>query len=764
MNFKYNSYDHHYEVSQLDQFLTEVGKIELVDKSQRLSYYNVAAAFDIETTSLIVNKDAKFATMYIWQLGINGVSLIGRTWDEFRTVLSKIQSVYSLSHNKRLVIYVHNLAYEFQFMRNQIKWEKDKKGNDAIFSLKKRRPIYALSAYGIEFRCSYFLSNCALGYIGAEMLFKYPVQKLLGDLDYSKIRHFKTQLTNQELEYCLNDIRVVMSYIQEKIENEGSILEIPLTNTGYVRKFTRDYCMGKFIEDPDLAYKRGCEYRAMMRSLRITSGKEYVQLKSAFAGGFTHASPTKSMTGEKINNKQLSYFTNVGSADLTSSYPYTMVSSYFPMSTGTFIGKVDYPEQFNTFLNNFCCLFTLTLYDVQQLFPYESYISYSKCNDISDDAIVQNGRVVEASFLTIDVTELDFDIISRVYSWDPTNIKVDNMRVYDRGYLPKVFIQSILELYAAKTTLKGVPDKEVEYLIKKGMLNSTYGMAVTDIVRDDAIYVDGEWESIEADADSQLVDYNKGYSRFLFYPWGVWVTAHARHNLWDAIFEFGEDYIYADTDSIKGLNFDKHTQFFEAYNAKVKMKLYLMCDWYDIPKSYVEPLTVKNEPKLIGVWDREKDYAKFRTIGAKRYLYEYKNGELGLTVAGVNKNMALPYMLHKFCGFDYELCKMAYNKDPRYKDEQEKALEEVIKQHNNGISYDPIFDNFDESLTIPEGFSGKSVHTYVDFPYAAFVKDYLGSTELCFEQSYTHLEPTGYDFSIKKQYLEFLCGIQTHVE
>lgn len=756
MAFKYNSYDHYYTFSQLTEFLEEVGELELVAQHERLQYYNVPAAFDIETSS-VYDGNVKFATMYVWQFGLNGVCIIGRTWLEFKQLLGRLTQHLRLTHRKRLIVYVHNLAYEFQFMRKQIKWAKDKDGSDVVFSLKKRRPIYALAECGIEFRCSYFLSNCALSYIGAEMLFKYPVQKMVGDLDYNLVRHSQTPLSPKEIEYCLNDIRVVMSYIQEKIENDGSIIEIPLTNTGYVRKFTRKYCMGDFEKDPEVGRKKGMEYRAIMRNLQITSDKEYAQLKSAFAGGFTHASPTKSRRGQG----NLPYYTNVGSADLSSSYPYTMVSSYFPMSSSTYIGDVTYPDQFQKLIDNYCCLFTVTIYDIYQIFPWESYISVSKCTDKSDYYIAQNGRLCEADYITLNCTELDFDIISKVYGW--SNIEVTNMRVYERGYLPAPFILSILELYAAKTTLKGVADKIIEYMIKKGMLNSDYGMAVTDIVRDDAIYCDGEWDSIEADAFSQLTRYNRGYTRFLFYPWGVWVTAHARHNLWDAIFEFGEDYIYADTDSIKGLNFDKHEHFFKVYNAKVKTKLYFMCDWYGIDKSMVMPSTKDGVPKLIGIWEREEDYAKFRTIGAKRYLYEYSSGKLGLTVSGVNKNYALPYLLHKYCNFDYDLCKLAYSTDPRQKEEQKTALKKLLEQHTQK-TYKPIFEAFDDSLEIPPGYSGKSIHTYIDVMYACTVTDYFGESKTCFELSYTHLEPTGYYFSMALEYLEYLSGVCITVE
>ena len=455
---------------------------------------------------------------------------------------------------------------------------------------------------------------------------------------------------------------------------------------------------------------------------------------------------------------------NVGSMDIASSYPLTMLGQYMPMSSSRFLGDVKYPEQFSQLIKNYCCLFTLTIHNLYQVVTCDSYISRSKCTEIDPDCIVQNGRVSEASYLTINCTELDFDIISSVYDWD--YIEVTNMRIYDRGYLPKAFIESIIELYAAKTTLKGEPDRVIEYMIKKGMLNSTYGMCVTDIVRDDAIFVDGEWDSIEADAFSQLNRYNKSFTRFLFYPWGVWITAHARHNLWEAILEFDDDYVYADTDSIKGINFNSHRKFFLKYNAGIERQLYNMCSWYGIDESKVAPKTKTGKKKLIGVWEEDAFYVKFRTIGAKRYLYEYENGELGLTVSGVNKSKALPYLLYKFANYDYNLVSLAYDTDPRKEKEAKKAMEQVIQIHReNPDNYDQVFAHFDDSLEIPAGFSGKSIHTYVDSPYGCMVTDYLGNTHYCTELSYTHLEPAEYNFSMAKEYLDFLCGgIQRDVE
>ena len=212
-NYPYNNY--YVYPSGYNDFISSLGDLEVQNKNERLSYYNVAASFDIETSSLYTN-NVKFATMYIWQFGVNGSVIIGRTWVQLSQFISQLIDDLSITIHKRLVVYVHNLAYEFQFINKRFNWAKDSSGNNAVFSLKKRRPIYALTKEGIEFRCSYFLSNCSLSYIGSEMLFKYPVKKLMGDLDYNLIRTSITPLTDEELAYCINDVRVVMSYIQEK--------------------------------------------------------------------------------------------------------------------------------------------------------------------------------------------------------------------------------------------------------------------------------------------------------------------------------------------------------------------------------------------------------------------------------------------------------------------------------------------------------------------------------------------------------------------
>lgn len=747
----YKNYSHFFNFSQFNTWFEEAAsQLELItNKRGTVEYFNNPCAFDIETSSFEQGGEKK-ACMYLWAFGLNGSVIYGREWNQFNFIINFLKENLGLGRNRILICYVHNLGYEFQFFRKRIDWVE-------VFSVKNRRPVKALSKLGIEFRCSLILSNYKLAYVGSKLLTKYPVSKKVGDLDYALVRFPITPVTEKELGYQVNDVRVVMSYIQEKIENDGSILEIPLTNTGYVRRYCRKYCLGEFEGDESTRKKKMYAYRNLMRDLQVETEKEYQQLRKAFAGGFTHANPN--YWGKIVEN--------VGSADLTSSYPYAMVSDYFPMSGGHYVGEVTSEDLFNIYLSKYCCLFTVCFYNIYSVVSYDNYISKSKCTYISDDAVINNGRVASASELQITITELDWDIISKVYDWDEDGIEIFDMRIYVRGYLPKPLIMSILELYKNKTTLKGIDDKQVEYMVSKNMINSAYGMAVTNIVRDEIVYEEDEWSKDVADPASQLVDYNKQFNRFLFYAWGVWVTAHARHNLWEAIFEFQDDYIYADTDSIKGVNFEKHQAFFKLYNLRVRGKLAKMCAHYHISFDLCQPMTKKGERKLIGVWDIEESYLLFKTIGAKRYMYEYENHIFSATVAGVNKYEMIPYMLYMYNGDKYrtkewlEKFRQAYDQNPEHREEMLKAQAELTSlRKEKKISYELPMKFFENRLIIPEEHTGKMLLTYLDDTTKFSGVDYLGNKYEGYELSSIHMEKEAYNFSISSEYLRFLEGIE----
>ena len=132
----------------------------------RCDYIDIVSAFDIETTRLHdytkQQRDAYMrahdkpiadnAVMYIWQWAFmdrdfNYVVVYGREWADFIMFYRKL-TMY-MDDKTRMITYVHNLSYEFQFLRGVIPFN-----SDDVFCVDTRQPLKAASR-GIEFRCSY---------------------------------------------------------------------------------------------------------------------------------------------------------------------------------------------------------------------------------------------------------------------------------------------------------------------------------------------------------------------------------------------------------------------------------------------------------------------------------------------------------------------------------------------------------------------------------------------------------------------------------
>lgn len=696
-----------YKPSDIDLIISKVYEhLDCIKKrtnTETIEYYNIPCSFDIETTSFYRtenNKKCKTAIMYEWTFGIYGIVIIGRTWLEFITMIHQLCKSLGTNLSCRLVVYVHNLAFEFQFFRKYFDWAN-------VFALETRKPVYTVTTAGIEFRCSYILSGYSLAKC-ADNLTMFNIKKLVGDLDYKQIRHSGTPLTDDELQYCINDVKIVMAYIAECIINDGNIARIPLTSTGYVRKYCRRMCL---TNDKDNKYRR-YRYKQLISGLTINPD-EYKQLQRAFMGGFTHANP---FMANKIINDVTSY-------DFTSSYPTVIIAERFPMSKAEKI-EITTRQQLDHNLKCYCCLFDVEFENITPRLWFDNYISESRCFKLINP-IVNNGRVVSADILATTITEQDFFIIQKFYKW--SHIKIANFRRYKRGYLPMDFIKSVLKLYADKTQLKDVDGKEIEYIKSKGMLNSCYGMMVTNIVRDEITYLDDWIDPVTPDLQTKINDYNNDANRFMFYPWGVWVTAYARRNLFTGIREFGNDYIYADTDSVKCRNVDQHIDYINKYNQWIIARLHKAMKYHNLPVEMVEPITINGVKKPLGVWDFDGHYKRFKTLGAKRYLCEYsddhrngkKAGKINLTVSGLNKKTAAPYMVK---------------------------------------NYDDVFAAFTDNLYIPCGQTGKLTHTYIDDPVSGTVTDYLGIKGRYNELSAVHLEDADYSLDATK-YINFILNI-----
>lgn len=564
-------------------------------------YIEHLMTFDIET-STIEKTDGSFeGYMYHWQVCIDGFVCFGRTWKEFLTFLSKMNRALK-NYNKqyKLICYIHNFSYEFQFLYSWIELTN-------VFAIDKRKPLKAISKdFNIEFRCSYLLSNMNLKKF-IENTPNAHYFKGSGDLDYKKVFTPKSVLTMSELGYCYNDVMGLYEAIIYLLR-EDTLTTIPLTSTGYVRKECRNNM------------RKNTKNRKQFLDLKLDD-KLYQLCKDSFRGGNT------------ASNRYKTNFINydVSSYDMSSAYPYAMISGLYPITPfqEETITSLDMLDDYN---NRYC---TLAYYSFENVklkkgipFPY---IPYSKCiefiapsydTQFKGKEYCYNGRVLEADFIKIAMTNYDYQIFINQYEYDENNVRVEDFYYSYKGFLPKEFTDTVLEFFTLKSQLKGKEGKEYEYMKSKNKLNSLYGMIVTDIIRQENLF-NNQWEKGEY---STLEEYYSKRNNFLTYQWGLFVTAICRTNLQKAIDQIGLDCVYIDTDSLKYCG--SHDEVFEHINQE-------MIDWC-IQNDIINYVEVGNHKYFLGLFDKEKGYDEFVTLGAKKYAFN-QNGKIGITVAGLNK-------------------------------------------------------------------------------------------------------------------------------
>lgn len=711
----------------------DFGKIKYTKSRKKrdlgVSYMEKAISFDIESSSFerpiyendeILTKNGKtiygkYAYCYIWQFAIDEKVFFGRYLSEFVEFLSLIKNLLGLNEKKKIIIYVHNLSYEFQFIKEYFNITE-------MFATDPRTPLYCELNNCFVLKCSYLLTNKSLAKLAEET----PYKKMCGDLDYKLLRHSETVLTEKELDYCKFDVLIITYYIEKQMIKEGSILKIPLTSTGYVRRDFLSYLNDtKSKNSYDKKYKPVIELNPDLFNI----------LHKAFSGGFTHAN--------YIHSDLICY--NVSSIDFTSSYPFCICGCKFPMKKFQKINISTEKELINLIKKGYACCFTAIFKDIKAKGNI-NILSFSKCIIPKNDKNLNkdNGRIISADFLQTTITDIDYQMIKLFYNFSDMVVSDCYISLYE--YLPKQLIEVTLKYYTGKTTLKDVEGKEEEYLLLKALLNSLYGMCVTNPLNDEIIYFNEnersedydykDWickENSENEIAEKLEKFNKSYSSVLSYAWGVWITAHARKHLLLSLNHFQDDYIYSDTDSVKFYNYEKHKDFIERFNNNLVKKSYKCLDFWKIDKSLLSPKSVDGKEHQLGIFSFEGTYTYFKTLGAKRYINS-KNNELTVTISGVSKY-----------GF-YRFCESIYGGKAEKKKYIAKSEKDIIK----------IFDMFEDGLKIPKEYSGKLIHRYTDESYKFNISDYNGKISEVSAKSFIHLSESEYELGLSVDYVKLI--------
>lgn len=571
------------------------------DRSTRgAAYADAIGAFDIETTRLV---ELEQSIMYVWQFCIDfpdgsDFVVLGRTWHEFQHCLFAVkQRLQGL----RLLCYIHNASYEFQFCAGVYPFK-----DSEVFILEGRSILYFKMYQAFEFRCSYKLFNMSLG--EATKKYSPDYHKKEGSFDYESRRFADTPLTRKELLYCLYDVwglckavRALMALFSD------TVYTIPYTSTGYVRREAKA-SMG--------------EHYAILKHM-WPDYDCFKLLRAAFRGGNTHAS--RFYAGELLHN--------VSSVDISSSYPTQECLRKYPMSRFQKRERLSEAGLAYYMDHGAACLIHCRLRLLELRDPFEPipYIPLAKCLRYPEGARLDNGRLLSCRECELVLTDIDLKIIEEQYCF---TLEILALYTSWYDYLPTELRELNKKYYRQKTELKGVKGQELYYMKAKNLLNSIYGDFVMNPLRVRILYAGGLFEDDDSKSPEDILQI-AGKRPYKLYQWGVWCTAHARAQLQTGISIAGKDQVvYCDTDSVKFVG----KADFETFNAAARAEAEQAGCYADDPKG------VRH---YMQVFEDDDFYLDFRTWGAKKYAYSTQRDGPHITVAGVPKKSGAEELLYK---------------------------------------------------------------------------------------------------------------------
>lgn len=647
-------------------------------------YFRNYIGFDIETTT--VNQNNQYhAYMYIWTLTINSEVIRGNSWKDFIKLLQMLEDILKPDPKHYLLIFIANLSFEFQFMR---KWLTI---TDSFF-LEEREPLYIIHNDFIEFRDALLITGGNLEYLARSYT---TTQKMVGDLDYNIQRNYTDayHLTDTEYTYVDNDTIILSEYSSYYFQHFGDEMKFfPLTQTGILRKITKNLC-AQHCKALKINIKN------LMRAYFPSEKLYKLMMRWLFRGGYVHGAITT--TGFIL--------LYLASFDRKSSYPASLNFGYYPVTKF----KKEAPELFHEVIKTKCMMAYIEFINIDKTLVH-TIESRSKIIE-ADNAYYDNGRLVCADRIRVFITELDYEIYTYFYKW--SEMKVLKMWTAERGQLPKYMLQPINENYIIKSKLKMAGlDDTIDYVNAKVNVNAGYGNAVTRMRENQIIY--------DSNTDDYIINHQFDYmseveKQVLLPQWGIWCTAHARHDLLELFYkidmharELGRDndVQYGDTDSLKITNFRDHEYIIEEYNDKMRKEVDKMCERFGYDKKYFEGL---------GCFEFEHYIKKFKHQGAKRYITLYYNKKKGCynlkaTIAGLPKDSILKY-----------------SKD---------------------LKKSP-FDIFEDRMNIPSEYTRKLCAHYNDEPHEDIVNG-----EVMKELSSVALAPVDFTLNIDDEYMEAIAS------
>lgn len=588
---------------------------ERFKKGKKVRYTNDILCFDIETTTAynienewvaysesvsekVIRDCEKIAFPYIWMFGINDTVYYGRDFKDCGKFFDEIQKM-----NIKAVIYVHNINFEFQFLRNLSPVE-------TIFAKKAHNALRVVFSRwkNLEFRCSYALTRLSLDNWAKHLTeIGMPIEKKVGYLEYNVLRTPFTKMTENELIYCEYDIRIMTAGLRGYLKKYGTVHDIPLTQTGEIRK--------KVLQ---ISKKNG--YVDDVARMQPRTYNEYQFLERVKRGGDSHASYL--YAGDVLRNLRC--------LDYSSSYPFTMATTKTPIER--YVRCAEFCKT-----DDKAYILYLRFKKIKTLVPL-TYIPSSKC-EVLVNPVKDNGRVMYADELNLWCTKEDFLIIEKTYIWE--KIEILDIHSARTNYMNSGIVKLLFYEFYGKTTMKNVKGLEADYAAKKEFINSIYGMSISALCHDTVTF--NNITGVFGLDFKNLNEYNNELEKAILrrknglpFSFGLNSVTQSRKMLWDGFEVLGyNNVVYYDTDSYKGYFTDEAIKTIDDRNRRITKEC---AKRNDIPMDIAFPKTQDGREEFLGHLTEEKGYCEFKTLGAKKYVY-VKEGEknVNIAIAGLPK-------------------------------------------------------------------------------------------------------------------------------
>lgn len=669
-------------------------------------YLKIGSGFDTET-SVIKTVNVLASYVYHWQFSLGSLIIMGRSLDEFEDFFEYLLS--RIPRDVKLLCYVANLGYDYYFIRRRI----SKYIITRHFEKKTKNPLVIEVDEKIVFRECIGLFGRSLEDIANNFC---KTKKLKGDLDYNLVRLSKTPMTEKEIGYCVNDVKILAELGDYTFKNYyGDLRSLPLTAISELRE--------------DVKNEMGEKYYTIKNEIMSwmpDSEQEYYLFRNyLFKGGLCGSNSL-------LINKHLK---NVDHADFVSHYPAVMNHYQFPM------GKAIACEP-REFMSEPLPYIAIVRFSNLKSKSAHSILSSHKALGVSStqlskrkDIIVDNGRIWRAKDITFVVNDVEFKSICQAYTFDWENTEIVQCWKFEKyGRLPYYLLNVLNRQYLKKVDLKNRDlDKTTDYVFAKNKVNGMFGMTCTALYMDEFTIDDyGEiLPLLNENGEKIKRTYEKAIKSVFLSPyWGMWITSYARALLIDFITKFPNSIIQYDTDSI----------FFVTDTAESKDLVKYLENYNKRTMEFNKKLFDKKEYYDLGCFERDKNIMiDFKGLGSKRYMFRQWNSkkdkyDIETVVAGCRKGTILK--------------QFEYNTGIKPEDDI------------NGL-----FNFFKDGMRVDKDHSGKFTSKYIkdydgEITKEVYTFDYNGNFEKILLEPCVLLVPTEFNMGLSDLHVRFFTMIQ----